>query len=120
MKITTEATHCQLNPLELEVLDIINKTVGGRYVGQLKVVKEDDWYILLLHLNQEQAPMRLGIEGTEEDFKKYIEDEIRTRRLHWTSYWQAFQEVPYIKECGHLSNCECECADLVDQLPIII
>ncbi len=80
--------------LEQEILDIINCTINGQYVGKLKVTQEDGFYNLLLHLNQEQAPIVMGYQGTEEQFKKFIQEEIRTRKMERVSYWKAIQIIP--------------------------
>ena len=38
--------------LEKEILEIINEAIGGKYIGGLKILIEDDIYELLLYLNQ--------------------------------------------------------------------
>ena len=54
-----------MTSLEQEILDTINKAIGGKYVGRLKVFQEPGvGWVLLLHMNQEQAPMNFGYNGT--------------------------------------------------------
>ena len=63
--------------LEKEILEIINEAIGGKYVGGLKILIEDDIYELLLYLNQEMARLVLGFQGSESDFKEFIRKEIK-------------------------------------------
>ena len=73
--------------LEKEILEIINEAIGGKYVGGLKILIEDDIYELLLYLNQEMAPLVLAIQGTESEFKEFIRKEMKTRQLERVNYW---------------------------------
>lgn len=51
--------------LNEEILEVINKAIGGKYIGQFKVFHEDEvGWVLLLHMNQEQAPMNFVYDGT--------------------------------------------------------
>ena len=83
-----------MTTLEQEILNIINCTIKGKYIGKLRVVIEDDMYNLLLYLNQEQAPLIIGYQGTEEKFKEFVQKEIQTRQMERVSYWTAIQERP--------------------------
>lgn len=81
--------------LEQEILDTINEAIGGKYIGQLKVFHEDEvGWVLLLHMNQEQAPMNFVYDGTWEQFKKFIYNELHFRKMHKASFFQAVQELP--------------------------
>lgn len=81
--------------LEEEILETINDAIGGKYIGQLKVFHEDEiGWVLLLHMNQEQAPMNFVYDGTWEQFKKYIWNEIHFRHMEIASFFQAVQELP--------------------------
>ena len=73
--------------LEKEIWEIINEAIGGKYVGGLKILIEDDIYELLLYLNQEMAPLVLAIQGTESEFKEFIRKEMKTRQLERVNYW---------------------------------
>lgn len=84
-----------MTQLEKEILDIINDEVGGKYIGWLKVNKDCDMYELLLHMNQEQAPLHLGYQGTEEEFKNFIKDEIHYRKHNDVRFWKAIREYIY-------------------------
>lgn len=89
--------------LEQEILEIINTAVKGKYLGKLKVnidnVDGEDYYTLLLHMNQEQAPMHIGCPGPEEAFKEFIYEEMRRRKLHLIRRWEGFKRLPEDDEC---------------------
>lgn len=54
-----------MTSLDQEIRDLINEAIGGKYVGQLKVFHEEGiGWVLLLHMNQEQAPMNFAYDGT--------------------------------------------------------
>lgn len=73
--------------LEKEILEIINEAIGGKYIGGLKILIEDDIYELLLYLNQEMAPLILSYQGSESDFKEFVRKEIKTRQMERVDYW---------------------------------
>lgn len=73
--------------LEKEILEIINEAIGGKYIGGLKILIEDDIYELLLYLNQEMAPLILSYQGSESDFKEFIRKEIKARQMERVDYW---------------------------------
>lgn len=81
----------KFNQLELRVLDLINTTIDGEYLGNLKVVVEDDYYILLLHLNRDYVPLRMGHPGPEEDFLAFLKSEFKNRKLERIRRWEGLQ-----------------------------
>lgn len=83
-----------MTTLEQEILNIINETIGGKYIGKLKVLNDDGIWTLYLYLNQEQSPIQIGYDGTLNDFKEFIRKEIKTRKMEKVSYWRATQELP--------------------------
>ena len=87
-----------MTTLESEIKTIIEEVICRKYVGKLKVVKgevgESILWMLLLYLNMELSPMILAYEGTEEQFKLFIRNEIKTRKLHGVHFWTAIQEFP--------------------------
>lgn len=106
-----------MSTLENEILDIINTVVEGCYVGGLKVIIEDDCtceqyknckcvcgedcvkiYTLLLYLDSSVYPaIQIGKEcKTDDEFKEYIADEIKHRRLQSVKYSRLVQELPSI------------------------
>lgn len=78
--------------LEEEIKNIIEEEIGGKYIGKLKVNEEGDMYELLLHMNQEQAPLHLGCQGTEEEFKAFIKEEFHFRKRNDVRFWKAIRE----------------------------
>lgn len=91
-----------MTKLEQEILEIINCTVCGKYIGKLKVdVLTDEKecgdpcgmeyktvYQLKLFLDREFTPIVLSYEGNEEEFKNFIREEIRKRKLEKTKFFK--------------------------------
>ena len=98
-----EKVYCRknLNNLENDILDIINNVTESFYVGGLKVVKEDGMYMLFLYLDVEYAPLQLAYEGTEDEFKNYIKDELKSRRLECIPRGRLVQQVINYEERGN-------------------
>ena len=90
--------------LEQEILSIINETIGGQYIGKLKVINDENIWTLYLYLNQELSPIQIGCECSWNKFKEYVRKEIKNRKLEKVSYWKAIQELPSV-EC---INCKFE------------
>ena len=73
--------------LEKEILDIINETlIDKKYIGNLKVILEDDIYILLLYMDQEFSPLAIGYQGSEKDFKEFVRKEIKSRQMERATF----------------------------------
>lgn len=86
-----------IQSLTNDILQIINETMEDHvYTGKLKIEYEDGWYYLLMYLDQEQSPLVMGYQGTEEQFKTYIQSEIRKRKMERVSFWKGIQELPYL------------------------
>lgn len=85
------------NVLANEILDIIDETINGEYIGKLEVVVDDDWYILNLFMNMHNAPLVLAYQGTEKGFKKYIKEEIKRRKLEKVSRYEIRRELPALE-----------------------
>lgn len=85
------------NVLANEILDIIDETIGGEYVGKLEVIVDDDWYILNLFMNMHNAPLVLACQGTEEEFKNYIREEIKKRKLEKVMRYEIRRELPALE-----------------------
>lgn len=84
-----------MTQLEQEVLDIINETICGCYVGKLKVnifypeqqcgdprcrELNDTVYELRLYLDRWFTPVILSHEGNEKEFKEFIRNEFKRNR----------------------------------------
>lgn len=91
-----------MTELEQEILDIINCTICGEYIGKLKV---NVWtsepqcgdgcnesyptiYELRLYLDREFTPIVFSYEGTEDEFKEFIREEIRKRKIEATRFFK--------------------------------
>jgi hypothetical protein len=81
-----------MTALENEILEIINEVTGHCYIGKLTVIEESDGYTLRLGLNTPNAPTVLYYQGSVEDFKKYIKEEIKRRRYPEIEYWNTLKE----------------------------
>lgn len=84
-----------MKTLEEEIKAIIEEEMECKYVGWMKVNVDGDYYELLLHRNQEQAPFHLGYQGTEEEFKKFIKEEFHFRKGNDTRYWTAIRDYAF-------------------------
>ena len=79
--------------LEAAVLSIIEKAYESKYIGKIK-------------LNNNERPLTIQIEGTPEQFLKYVEKELRSRHLHYTAFYKGYQ-VPIDDGCIDTS-CSCK------------
>lgn len=77
-----------MNELEKKVLELINTVTGSIYISTLKVIVDDDAYILKLTLNQEQSPMLFYYQGNESGFLKYLEKDLRSRQIERAHYYK--------------------------------
>ena len=63
-----------MTQLECEILKVINETIGGKYIGKLKVTKEDNIYCLAMFLNLTVNPAFSLIKEckNDEEFKEFV------------------------------------------------
>ena len=63
-----------MDRLECEILQIINETIEGKYIGKLRVTTEGNIYCLDLFLNNTTAPAISFIKEckNENDFKEFV------------------------------------------------
>lgn len=85
------------NVLANEILQIIDETIEGEYLGKLEVIVDDDWYILNLFMNMHNAPLVLAYQGTEIEFKNYIREEIKKRKLEKVMRYEVRRELPALE-----------------------
>lgn len=85
------------NVLANEILNIIDETIEGEYLGKLEVIVDDDWYTLNLYMNMHNAPFVLAYQGTEEAFKNYIREEIKKRKLEKVMRYEVRRELPALE-----------------------
>lgn len=101
-----------MTKLEQEVLCIINETIDGCYTGKLTVnIFEPDWqcgdvecrpfnntiYELRLYLDRWFTPIVLSYEGTEDEFKQFVRDEIRKNKYEKIHFYSITRE-PIVPE----------------------
>ena len=90
--------------LSQKVRDIINCATCSTYTGSVEVSVVDDCidniFTVRLGLNCEEAPLVFGYQGTQESFLKYLEKEIRRKRLQLVKYTKAtlinYDEAPQL------------------------
>jgi hypothetical protein len=87
-----------MTTLEKEILDIINETTDSEYIGKLKVIiddisNNDKLYTLGLYLNFEMSPMVLSYQGTEEEFKNFIREEMKSRKLQKVFRYEVIRDI---------------------------
>jgi hypothetical protein len=70
-----------MNHLEKSILDIIEKRYKRKYIGGIKVTKLLSGYKLILDLgNPDKRMIQISVDvESEEDFLKYIEQELISR-----------------------------------------
>jgi len=85
------------NVLANEILQIIDETIEGEYLGKLEVIVDDDWYTLNLFMNMHNAPLVLAYQGTENEFKNYIREEIKRRKLEKVMRYEVRRELPALE-----------------------
>lgn len=88
--------------LENEIRELINCAVNGKYIGNLKIEKEevegdDPIWTLFLFLDRTMTPLILSYQGTEEKFKDFVFKEIKTRKLERVSFYRA-EKIPFEQE----------------------
>lgn len=85
------------NVLANEILNIIDETIEGEYIGKLEVIVDDDWYTLNLFMNMHNAPLVMAYQGTEDNFKNYIREEIKRRKLEKVFRYELRRELPALE-----------------------
>ena len=82
-----------MTTLEKEILNIINEATDSEYIGKLKVIVDDDLYNLGLYLNREMTPTVLSFQGTEEEFKKFVREEMKSRKLQKVFRYEVIRDI---------------------------
>ena len=85
-----------MNHLEKSILDIIEKRYKRKYVGGIKVTKLVSGYKLILDLgNPDKRILQISADyESEEDFLKYIEQELISRQLERVQYFRGVVNYP--------------------------
>lgn len=82
-----------MTTLEQEILNIINEATDSEYVGKLKVIVDDNLYNLGLYLNREMSPTVLSFQGTEEEFKEFVREEMKSRKLQKVFRYEVIRDI---------------------------
>ena len=85
-----------MNHLEKQILDIIEKRYKRKYTGGIKVTKLISGYKLVLDLgNPDKRIIQISADyESEEDFLKYIEQELISRQLERVQYFRGVVNYP--------------------------
>ena len=82
-----------MTTLEKEMLEIINDATDSEYIGKLQVVVDDGFYTLKLYLNLEMVPMIFSYQGTEQEFKNFIYEEMKNRKLQKVFRYEVLRDI---------------------------
>lgn len=85
-----------MNHLEKQILDIIEKRYKRKYVGGIKVTKLLSGYKLVLDLgNPDKRMIQISADlESEEDFLKFIEQELISRQLERVQFFRGVVNYP--------------------------
>lgn len=85
-----------MNHLEKTILDIIEKRYKKKYIGGIKVTKLLSGYKLVLDLgNPDKRVLQICAEvDSEEDFLKFIEQELISRQLERVQFFRGIVNYP--------------------------
>ena len=94
-----------MNHLEKQILDIIEKRYKRKYVGGITVTKLVSGYKLVLNLgNPDKKVIQISADcESEEDFLKFIEQELISRQLQKV---QSFRGVKIYPEDEERRTCQ--------------
>lgn len=82
-----------MTTLEKEILNIINEATDSEYIGKLKVIVDDNLYNLGLYLNREMTPTVLSFQGTEDEFKEFVREEIKHRKPQKVFRYEVIRDI---------------------------
>ena len=85
-----------MNDLEKQILDIIEKRYKRKYVGGITVTKLLSGYKLVLDLgNPDKRVIQISADlNSEEDFLKFIEQELISRQLEKVQFFRGIVNYP--------------------------
>ena len=91
-----------MNHLEKHILDIIEKRYKRKYTGGIKVTKLLSGYKLILDLgNPDKRMIQISVDvESEEDFLKYIEQELISRQLERVQFFRGIVNYPEDEQRG--------------------
>lgn len=77
-----------------KILCLFEELYKKKYLGKLEVKEIPGGYTLVLHLNQDEKPIRISAQGDEDTFLKIIREELRTRHFDLAEYYYGYQYYP--------------------------
>lgn len=85
-----------MNHLEKHILDIIEKRYKRKYTGGIQVTKLLSGYKLVLDLgNPDKRVIQIAADiDSEEDFLKYVEQELISRQLQRVKFFRGIVNYP--------------------------
>ena len=85
-----------MNHLEKNILDIIEKRYKRKYTGGIQVIKLLSGYKLILDLgNPDKRVIQISADiQSEEDFLKFIEQELISRQLEKVKFFKGVVKYP--------------------------
>jgi len=85
-----------MNHLEKHILDIIEKRYKRKYTGGIQVTKLLSGYKLVLDLgNPDKRVIQISADiDSEEDFLKYVEQELISRQLQRVKFFRGIVNYP--------------------------
>jgi len=85
-----------MNHLEKHILDIIEKRYKRKYTGGIQVTKLLSGYKLILDLgNPDKRVIQISADiDSEEDFLKYVEQELISRQLQRVKFFRGIVNYP--------------------------
>ena len=89
-----------MNHLEKQILDIIEKRYRRKYVGGITVTKLESGYKMVLNLgNPDKKVIQISADiESEEDFLKFIEQELISRQLEKVEFFKGIIKYPEDEE----------------------
>lgn len=116
--------------LEIAIFEGISRIYCARYCGLLQVKEIYDCgytncclsdnghivgYELVLGLNVADKPIRIAVNGTQEDFLRYVLKEIRVRRLDLAKYFTGYQSYKS-DSCPGQDSPDCSRCDTIKNI----
>lgn len=82
--------------LELAILDMLREDYCSEYIGRIKVIETFSLgkhlgYVLKLGLNKDEKPLAIAMEGSDDEFLKFVHKELCKRKLNKVEYYTAIQ-----------------------------
>ena len=116
-----------MQDLEVAILELIKRIYCAEYHGCITVREIKDCicntccpnyeftqvvgYELILGMHTPEKPLRLAINGTQEQFLKFIAKELRSRKLNLAKYFTGYMEDPDKNASCQVENTNTNCSN---------